>query len=88
MYVHVGVWTPGLLFEPCRTVINPWRMRSEGYSTWSVCLCVCLSVTTFSATTHNKAAKKRYQRLQYSIGKMVIFVKVLCSSYGVKKPIC
>ena len=23
-----------------------------------VCVCVCLSVTTFSATTHNKAAKK------------------------------
>ena len=25
-------------------------MRSEGYSTWSV----CLSVTTISATTHDK----------------------------------
>ena len=47
-------------------------MRSEGYSTWSVnpfvCLSVCLSVTTFSATTHNKAAKNRYQRVQYHTG--------------------
>ena len=31
-------------------------MRSEGYS---VILSVCLSVTTFFATTCNKAAKKR-----------------------------
>ena len=32
-------------------------MRSEGYSTWSVCLClsVCLSVTTFSATAQQCA---------------------------------
>ena len=27
------------------------RMRSEGYSTWSVCLCVCLSVCV-SVTQH------------------------------------
>ena len=26
-------------------IINPRRMRSEGYGTWSVCLSVCLSVT-------------------------------------------
>ena len=43
---------------------------------------VCLSVTTFSATTRNKAANKRYQRVQYHTGliyKMAIFVKVLRS---------
>ena len=64
-------------------VIKPSaRMRSEGYSTWSVIPSVCLSVTTFSATTRNKAAKKRYQRVQYYTGlilKMAIFVKVLRS---------
>ena len=68
-------------------------MRSEGYSTWSVSLSVCLSVrlsvTTFSATTRNKAAKKRYQRVQCHtamIFKMAIFVKVYTAfkSYGVK----
>ena len=26
-------------------IVNPRRMRSEGYGTWSVCLSVCLSVT-------------------------------------------
>ena len=43
-------------------------MCSEGYSTWSVIPSVCqsfrLSVITFSAATRNKAAKKRYQRVQ------------------------
>ena len=51
-------------------------MRSEGYSTWSV----CLSVTTFSATTRKKPAKKQHQRFQRYTGficKMAIFVKVL-----------
>ena len=50
----------------------------ELYSTWSV----IPSVTTLSATTRNKAAKKRYQRVQYHTGlilKMAIFVKVLRS---------
>ena len=41
-------------------------MCSEDYSTWSVILSVrpfiCLSVTTFSATTRNKVAKKQYQK--------------------------
>ena len=57
-------------------------MRSEGYSTWSVIPSVCLSVTAFSATTRNKAAKKRYQRVQYHTGlilKVAIFVNVLRS---------
>ena len=34
----------------------------------SVCLSVCLSVTTFSGTMCNKAAKKRYQWVQYHTG--------------------
>jgi hypothetical protein len=57
-------------------------MRSEGYGTWFVRPSVRLSVTTFSATTRNKAAKKRYQRVQCHTGlilKMAIFVKVLRS---------
>ena len=55
--------------------------------TWSVSPSVRLSVTTFSATTRNKAAKKLYQRVQCHTGlifKIAIFVKVLRSSYGVK----
>ena len=39
-------------------------MRSEGYSTWSVCPSVCLSITTFSATTCSKPAKKQQQLVQ------------------------
>ena len=45
-------------------------------------LCVCVSVTTFSATMRNKPAKKRHQRVQRYTGfilKMAIFVKVLRS---------
>ena len=64
-------------------------MRSEGYSTWSVSLSVRLSVTTFSATTRNKPAKKRYQRVQCHTGlilKMAIFVKLLHSKVMAWKP--
>ena len=50
-------------------LINPrLRMRSEGYSTWSVCLSVCLfvclSVDDYSRTTGYEAAYERYQQLQ------------------------
>ena len=68
-------------------------MRSEGYSTWYVILSVCPSVrlsgTTYSGTTHNKAAKKRYQRVQCHTGlifKIAIFVKVLRSKVMASKP--
>ena len=47
-----------------------------------VCVCVCLSVTTFPPTSRNKTAKKRYVRLHHYtslILKRAIFVKVLCS---------
>ena len=43
---------------------------------------ISYGVKTFSATTRNKAAKKRYQRVQCHTGlilKMAIFVKVLRS---------
>ena len=77
------------------TFINPRRMRSEGYSTWSVIPSVCLSVTMISATTHNKAAKNRYQRVECHTGlilKMAIYVlycvqKLWCEHQG-NKPIC
>ena len=46
-------------------------MRSEGYSTWCVCLSVCLSVTTFSATARNNAPNKIYQRLQRDMSKVL-----------------
>ena len=57
-------------------------MCSEGYSSRSVCLSVCVSVTTFYAATYNKPAKKRHQQVQRYTGfilKMVIFVKILRS---------
>ena len=64
------------------TLLTLGAQRSEGYSTWSVSPSVCLSGTPYSATTRNKAAKKRYQRVQYHtvlIFKIAIFVKVLRS---------
>ena len=43
-------------------------MRSEGYSSWSVCLSVCVSVCLcvddYSRTTGYEAAYERYQQLQ------------------------
>ena len=39
-------------------------MRREGYGTWSVSLCVCLSVYLYSRTTSNEVARERYTRLQ------------------------
>ena len=66
--------------------INPRRACAASVTVLGLCLSVCLSVvlsvTTFSATTRNKAAKKRYQRVQCYTGlifKMAIFVKVLRS---------
>ena len=56
---------------PIITLINPWRACAAR-----------VTVTTFSATTRNKAAKKRYQRVQCHTGlilKRAIFVKVLRS---------
>ena len=49
---------------------------------YMVCKSVRLFGTTYSATTRNKAAKKRYQQVQCHTGlifKIVIFVKVLRS---------
>ena len=39
-------------------------MRSEGYSSLSVCLSVCLFVDDYSRTTGYEAAYERYQQLQ------------------------
>ena len=39
-------------------------MRSEGYSSRSVCLSVCLFVYDYSRTTGYEAAYERYQHLQ------------------------
>ena len=57
-------------------------MRSEGYCSRLVCPVVRLSVTTFSATPHNKLGEKRYQQVQRNTGfilKIAIFVAVLRS---------
>ena len=40
-------------------------MRSEGYSTWSVCLSVCLSVCfPYSGSTRNEKYNERYHRVK------------------------
>ena len=46
-------------------------MRSEGYSSRSVrlCVCVCVCVYTYSRTTGYEAAYGRYQQLQCYKGK-------------------
>ena len=70
-------------------------MRSEGYSSRSVCLFVCLFVCDNSCTTDYEAAYERYQQLQCYKGKkndVAILLKRLRSrsmaSKQVKKPIC
>ena len=50
-------------------IINPRRMRSEGYSSRSVRLCVCVSVYDYSRTTGYEAAHEQYQQLQCYKGK-------------------
>ena len=73
-------------------------MRSEGYSSCSVCLSVCLSVYDYSRTTGYEAAYtmyERYQQLQCDKGKkmnVAILLKRLRSRVmackQAKKPIC
>ena len=50
-------------------IINPRRMRSEGYSSRSVCLSVCLFVSNCSRTTGYVAAYERYQQIQCYKGR-------------------
>ena len=38
----------------------------EGYCTWSVCLCVCLSVYLYFRTAGNEAVRERHTRFQRS----------------------
>ena len=67
---------PGILqpYNQVRTIISE-VLRSEDRpktwahmhsSTWSVCVCV----TMFSATTHNRTSNKRFQWLQCDMGKV------------------
>ena len=44
-------------------------MRSEGYSSRSVCLSVCLSTTILALQAIYEAAYERYQQLQCYKGK-------------------
>ena len=44
-------------------------MRSEGYSSRSVCVCVCVCVYDYSRTTGYEAAYERYQQFQCYKGK-------------------
>ena len=72
------------MYVAAHTVINPRRACAARVTVLGLSFCpsVRLSVTTFSATTRNKAAKKRYQRVQCHTGlilKRAIFVKVLRS---------
>ena len=49
-------------------------MRSEGYSTWSVCLSVCPSVRASSRTTGYEAANEGHQRLLSNENIVAIFL--------------
>ena len=63
-------------------------MRSEGYGTWSVCLCVCVPVYDYSGTTGNEAASERYKQLQCnkrSKSKQAILLKRRCLTQPIKK---
>ena len=46
-------------------------MRSEGYSSRSVCLSVCLFVSNYSRTTGYEAAYERYQQIQCYKGRKI-----------------
>ena len=61
-------------------------MRSEGYSSRSVCVSVCLFVYDYSRTTGYEAAYERYQPLQcYKGTKCGDFAeKTAFERYGVK----
>ena len=69
-------------------------MRSESYSSRSVCLSVCLFVSDYSRTTGYEAAYERYHQLQCYKGRKInvaILLKRLRSRDIVKtseKPIC
>ena len=69
-------------------VINPRRACAVRLR-YLVHKCVCLSVTTFSATTCNETTKGRYQKVELYTGfilKVTIFIKVLCSRVKAWKP--
>ena len=67
-------------------------MRSEGYSSRSVCLCVCVSVCVcvydYSRTTGYEAAYERYQQLQCYKGRKnnvaILLETTAFERYGVK----
>ena len=62
-------------------------MRSEGYSSRSVCLSVCLFVSDYSRTTGYEAAYERYQQLQCYKSKKICgdFAETTAfERYGVK----
>ena len=67
------------------TITNPWRMR-EGYSSQSVCVCVCLSVTTLAATYLVFTSKIRCLRVLhvvFQICNVWLLLRMLCfKSYG------
>ena len=70
--------------KPMLLFINPRRACAARVTVLGLCVClsVCLSVGTYSRTTRNKAAKKRYQWVQCHtnlIFKMAIFVNLLRS---------
>ena len=46
-------------------IVNPQRMRSEGYGSQVACLSVCLSATTLAATAIGHGPKVRYHRILY-----------------------
>ena len=66
-----------------KTKVTLGAHAPEGYSTWSVCLSVCVCVCfPYSGTSRNQAYKQQYQRLQRDAGmkyKKGFFFKTLRS---------
>ena len=57
-----------------RQVINPRRACAARVTVLGLCVCVSVSVTTFSATVRNHAPNKIYQRLQRDMSKVLEMV--------------
>ena len=50
------------------SLLTPRRACAARVTVLGLCVCVCLSVSTYSRTMRNKAARKRYQRVQCHTG--------------------
>ena len=68
--IRLGWLAPARQFRGAH-FINPRRACAARVTVLAVCVSVCLSVTTFSATARNNAPNKIYQRLQRDMSKVL-----------------